>query len=196
MNDRTATDLLIGLRDRGNDRVWAEFCGRYRPVLIGFGRQMGLREADAEDAAQEALMAFAEAYREGKYQRERGRLRSWMYGIAIHKIQDFYRRRPREVAGPHVTDQTEFIERLPDDHTISEIWEGQWRKAVLQACLGEVRRDVQASTMRAFELCVLEGRTVDQTADELKMNREAVYKAKSRVLTRMRELREKLELDW
>ena len=81
----TSTTLLDGLKDQGNAPVWSEFCTRYRPVIVAFARRLGMSEDDAQDAAQEALITFAAAYREGKYSRDKGRLRSWLLTLAKDK---------------------------------------------------------------------------------------------------------------
>ena len=78
----TNTELLIGLADPQNRAVWQMFHDRYRPLLITFAKRLGLKEADAEDAAQEALIAFVASYQDGKYQRDKGRLRTWLSAIA------------------------------------------------------------------------------------------------------------------
>ena len=78
MLSTTNTSLLAGLRDRSNDACWSEFFGRYQPLLVGFGHKLGLSETDAQDAAQETLMAFVSTYREGGYDRQKGRLRTWL----------------------------------------------------------------------------------------------------------------------
>jgi DNA-directed RNA polymerase specialized sigma24 family protein len=88
MITRTSTILLQRLKDRGDDAIWREFDTRYRPVLLAVGRRLGLGLADAEDAAQETLVAFLAEYKEGRYRREMGRLRDWLAGIMTHKVQD------------------------------------------------------------------------------------------------------------
>ena len=82
MRTRTATAMLEDLRDPGNQTVWQEFDTRYRPILIGFARKLGLSNEDSADAAQDALIQFVRSYRAGKYERQRGRLSSWVIGIA------------------------------------------------------------------------------------------------------------------
>ncbi|MDM7998830.1 MAG: sigma-70 family RNA polymerase sigma factor [Dehalococcoidia bacterium] len=191
----TSTSLLAGLHDRGNERAWGEFDARYHPLLISFGRRLGLAEHDAYDAAQETLLAFAEAYRQGRYDREKGRLRTWLYGIATNKIRDLQRRRAREIVGD-AADRTGLMEQIPDEHTMSEAWEAEWQAAVLAACTEEVRHQVEASTMQAFELFVLKGRPGEEVAQHLGISRDAVFKAKRRVLTRMREVYDRLQADW
>ncbi len=192
----TSTDLLIGMRDVGNDRIWSTFSARYRPMLVSFGIHLGLCGNDAEDAAQETLVTFAQAYGEGKYNPEKGSLRNWLFGIAKHKIRDINRRKPPETELPQGSNPTGWLEAHPDDHSLSEIWEAQWRRAVLQECLNRVRQEVQPSTLRIFEMCVLEGWAVENVATELNMTKDTVYKARSRVLTRLRNLRDQLNVDW
>ncbi len=82
MHTRTTTALLDDLLDSANEGAWVGFDARYRPVLIGFARQLGLRADDAADIAQEALTKFVRAYQQGQYRRERGRLSSWLITIA------------------------------------------------------------------------------------------------------------------
>jgi len=89
----TSTTLLEGLRDAGNDGAWQRFFDRYQPMLVSFGKKLGLSEQDAQDAAQESMKAFAEAYRKERYDPTKGRLRSWLFGIAQNKIVDSHRRR-------------------------------------------------------------------------------------------------------
>jgi hypothetical protein len=83
----TSDTLLLGLADPGNRTVWQQFVERYRPPILRFARRRGLTGDDAEDAAQQSLVAFAQAYQEGRYDREKGRLRSWLFGIARNQIR-------------------------------------------------------------------------------------------------------------
>ena len=93
MLTRTTTALLDDLADPANEAVWHDFDARYRPVLVGFGRRLGLGAEDAADAAQDALARFVRSYREGRYDRGRGRLSSWIIGIARNCIVDQMRTR-------------------------------------------------------------------------------------------------------
>jgi len=194
--EATNTDLLIGLQDWENDSVWTSFCARYRPVLVLFGRRLGLDEPDAHDAAQEALTAFAEAYRKGAYDRKQGRLRRWLFAIASHKIRNLQRQNYGQRGVVDWSDKTKWLNSVPDEHSMSQIWEAQWQRAVLDACLGEVYSKVELSTIQAFQLYVLEEWPVDKVADHLGMTQNAVLKAARRVLTRLREAYNHLNVNW
>ncbi len=188
----TNTDLLNGLTDR-NEQSWQEFFDRYQPVLVAFGRKLGLNETDAGDAAQEALVAFVSAYREGTYSREKGRLRTWLLGIAAHKIRDIQRKRGREVVVNDNPDETRFINQVEDEHHLSQVWEAQWQEEIVRRCMEEVRKQVKPTTMRAFEMFAVEGLPAEKVAAELGMTENAVWIAKNRVITRLRKLQEHME---
>ncbi|MHC4441256.1 MAG: RNA polymerase sigma factor [Planctomycetota bacterium] len=183
----TSTDLLIGLGDLSNDKVWSMFCSRYRAVIISFARRAGLSEQDAQDAAQDTLLAFADAYRKGKYNRDKGHLRTWLFSIARHKIHDIQRKNFRQPMTVEPGERTRLLNRLPDDHSMSEIWEMEWQRAIIKTCLNDIYGRVEISTIRAFELLNFNNWTVDKVASHLGMTRNAVYKAQRRVLTRLRE---------
>ena len=86
LNTMTSTSLLEGLGERDNRTIWHQFVERYRPMIAGYAQRMGLGSEDAEDAAQATLIAFCEAYQAGRYQREQGRLRSWLFGVRVQRF--------------------------------------------------------------------------------------------------------------
>lgn len=192
---RTSTALLAGLRDASNTAAWGAWVERYRPLLVRYARRVGLSEADAEDVAQGALLAFSVAYREGRYDRERGRLRSWLYGIAVNKVREAQRQRREQQAADTAVAKALFVDLEAPD-ALAESWEEEWRDAVLRQCLDEVRREVESRTFQAFVEVAREGRTPEEVAVELGMTRDAVYAAKRRVLRRIRELTPTIERIW
>jgi RNA polymerase sigma-70 factor (ECF subfamily) len=191
----TNTYLLTGLKDGANERVWSEFCARHRPVLITFGRRLGLSAEDAQDAAQDALLAFADAYRRGQYARDKGRLRTWLYAIARNQIYQLQRSGERQAA-VNPDDKTRLLEEVPEPGDSASIWEEVWRKGLIQSCLEEARRHFGEETLQAFTLFVLREQSADEVAASLGISRNAVFKAKRRVLSHMRDAYRMLDADW
>lgn len=196
MDDTTSTVLLQGLRDHSNRQAWEQFERRYRTMLWSFCVKLGLQSADAQDASQEAITAFIEAYQAGRYDREKGRLRSWLFGIAHRKAVDIHRRRGREVVVSDQTDGSMFLSAVESPDQAAQIWEQEWRSAVLRACMDGVRSEFNPATFEAFELQVLHQQPVKEIAGLLSMTPHAVHCAKSRVLARIRELRLVLDEAW
>lgn len=190
----TNTVLLEQLADPTNQRVWEEFDGRYRPVIAAFARRLGLSYEDADEVAQETMARFAEDYRAGKYQRDRGRLRSWIFGIARLRALDAkrVRARRREDRGESA------LEQQLDDASITAVFEAEWRAALVRQAFTELRATSKSDpkTLRAVELLALGGKSAGEVAAELGMPVSAVHLAKHRALKRLRTILEELERDW
>ncbi len=79
----------------------------------------------------------------------------------------------------------------PSCPAAEQVWERNWRRNLLQVCLGRVSHEVEPKTFQAFQLFALDGWSAADTAAFLKMNVGSVYVAKSRVAARVRRQYEK-----
>jgi RNA polymerase sigma factor (sigma-70 family) len=189
----TTTLVLDQLRNL-DDEAWQLFDQRFRAPIVRFARKLSLESNEAEDVAQETLISFVEAFREGRYDRERGRLSSWLFGIAYRKVLRARRNRVRDHK-QGAPQPTVFWEEQEGEDEAERQWELAWKQSILRKCLEQVRNEVQERTYRAFELVALQGKDPAQVADDLGITRNAVFIAKHRVLKRVRELQEELEDD-
>lgn len=197
LNTVTNTHLLDGLQDPANRTVWQSFVDRYRPMIERYAHRLGLPHHDAADAAQQTLVAFCNAYQEGKYDRSKGRLRVWLFGIARNQTLNLIRKRARrdvQVAGE--PDQTDFFAKIPGDDELEKTWEDEWREAVLRQCLQEVRREFDPKSIEAFELFAWKGLPAQEVAERLDMTPNAVFIVKHRVMKRIKDLRPAMEEIW
>lgn len=180
----TTTLLLSQISDFGQSEAWSEFDGRYRPMLIAFGRSMGLGYEDAADMAQSTLADLAVGLRDGKYDRQRGRLRSWILGIARHRAARIVSARGRGGVSSVEIDAM-------SEETLTEMWEDVRRRTILDLALNRLREQskLAPSTLRAFELVALRGVPPAEAA-KLSGLRGAddVYVARSRVTRSLREI--------
>ncbi len=186
VTSKTTTTLLEGLLESHSDELWAEFDQRYRPVLVALAERCGLGPADAEDAAQEALIRFVKHYREGNYDRRRGRLRAWLTGIARNCIADAWRTR----AARRAWRGNSAIEQLPAADELEQLWDAECRRAIVRRALHELREATRSEpqTVLAFELVVFEQRSPAAVAAELGVSMDSVYAAKSRCTKRLRSI--------
>jgi RNA polymerase sigma factor (sigma-70 family) len=195
MITRTSTDLLEGIKDPSNRTAWAELDRRYRPLILAVARRLGLPDADAEDAAQETLAAFLEAYRQERYARDKGRLRDFLRGIACHKVRDVQRRAGRSPRPLQSEYRTAIIANIPDGHG-ETVWDQECAAAVLRQCLQEVRSEVSPRVFEAFELVGLQQWPARRVAQHLGISVDSVYQSKHRVLRRVRELLPEVDHIW
>ena len=184
----TTTTILEELRDYENRQAWDRLVERFRRPIASFVRQTGVQPGDCEDVAQNALVAFAEAYRSGKYDRTKGKLSRWLFGIAYrHALRQLRKdqRTPRAPAPPEGrTDAGPFL----DEATATDVWDRIWDRHLLEMGIERARRDFAPETFRAFELVVLEDQAPPAAAETLGVPVKTVYNAKHRVLKRVREL--------
>lgn len=190
MFTRTTTALLDDLRDPENHLVWKAFDERYRPILVALARRSGLGTADAADAAQDALVRFVTAYHDGRYDPGRGRLGSWLVGIARHCIADVHGRRSRRREQRGLSG----IPHLPGEAELEAIWDEECDREILRQAMDQLRSGtaVDARTIRAFELQAFHGHAAATVALDQTMTLNEVYLAKHRCLKRLRGIVEEL----
>ena len=183
---RTTTALLDGLGQGADDPAWVELDRRYRPLLAAVARRSGLGDAEAADAAQETLADFLVAYRGGRYDRGKGRLRSWLLGMQRRKVVDIVRDRARRGVVAGVT----AVQDLPGEQELERIWEEEQQRFVFDDAVRALGQESGFApvTVRAFELTGLRGLPAAQVAEQLGMTTDDVYAAKSRCLKRIRAL--------
>lgn len=193
---RTHTSLLEGLRDPADQTRWRQYVDRYRPLILGYATRLGLDPSEAEDVAQNVLLEFSKGYRAGRYDRDKGRLRQWLFGIVHHQVRNWQRRRRDREVQVQGAATTDFFAALPEPSELEDLWEREWQQEVLKQCFLEIQREVKPETFRAFHRFAVEGCASEQVAEELGMSRNAVFSAKRRVLARLRELRPLMDEIW
>lgn len=188
MRTATSTTLLEGLQDPRNDRAWQRFYARYTPMLLSYGQRVGLSDSDVQDVVAETLATFVQAYQAGRYDRNRGRLKSWLGGIIQNKVRKLLNRRRSAPLDPRLEDPA-----VPNEQ--DEAFEHEWRLERLSAALDVLRRESEPTTYQAFDLYALKAWPATKVAPFLNMTANAVYISKTRMLKRLREIVAQLEAE-
>jgi len=183
----TRASLLIRVRNPADQAAWHEFVEIYRPVILRLARQKGMQEADADDVAQQVLVAVAKAVGQREHDPRRAKFRTWLRRVAHNTILNALSRgRPdrgsggsalRAVLGRHES-------RTGAD---SDLLRLEYRREVFRWAARQVRREFHQATWDAFWLTAVEGRAVETVAEKLAKNRGAIYAARSRVIRRIQE---------
>lgn len=187
------TTVLISQLTGGDTVAWQSLVQRFRPPIIAISSRARLSHDAAEDVVQESLLALIASLKDGSYSREKGRLSSWLYGIARMKVLqalDVARRRKLE---PLAENDDSTADVMIDEKSLLDSWEGSWSQMVLLQSLQRVRTEVDPKTYSAFEGVALGGESVADAAARLGITLNAVAVAKHRVLARLKKLREELE---
>lgn len=193
---RTTTELLGSLKSgsQGGEGAWNELLKRYRPVVMKFARHLGLSEADAEDAAQQTLMELRSLYLAGRYDRAKGRLRSWLYGIARNQIRNS--RKPRKHAEIQPADSAEttgFFDRIEDADHWEAMWADEWRQALVARCFEEIRGRLSIRDVEILGQLLLQEWTVAQVCEVQGVTPNVVHIIKHRAMKLIREIMPRME---
>jgi RNA polymerase sigma-70 factor (ECF subfamily) len=183
----TRASLLVRIRDPADQAAWHEFVEIYRPVILRLARQKGMQQADAEDVAQEVLVAVARAVEQREHDRKRAKFRTWLNRVAHNAILNALTRgKPDRGSGDPALLA---VLNGRESHTgpDSDLLRLEYRREVFRWAVRRVRKEFHQATWDAFWLTAVEGRTVEVVAEELGKNRGAIYAARSRVMRRIQE---------
>lgn len=179
----TSRTLLERLRDPADRVAWERFFVLYAPLVERYARAQGLGVSEAADVRDECLARVAAKLPEFRYDPARGTFKAWLYRIARGAVIDRLRRPGERRA------ETAEIAGLVDPEPSPDVcWERTWRNEHLRHALEEVRARESERTFRAFELLLVEELPVTELCERLGMNANQVYKAKARVLRRVKEV--------
>jgi RNA polymerase sigma-70 factor (ECF subfamily) len=182
----TSVSLLDRAR-RQEERAWERLVELYGPLVYRWCRQWGLSPSDAADAGQEVLQGVWLALPSFAHSGRTGAFRRWLKTIAHNKGRDLWRRKRVEPAAGAVelpadlADRTSPATDVDEDRADEEERNWLYRRAVEL-----LQTDFVESTWRAFWMVVIDGRPAQDVAEELGLTVNAVYIAKSRVLSRLR----------
>ena len=168
----------------------------YSPLVYQWCRRGGLQTSDAADVVQEVFRSVATGLDGFRKERPEDTFRGWLWTITHNKIRDHFRGRAgRPDARGGTTAQLQFQQLPdeapsdPDDTTGQRLHSKLARRAVAL-----MQTDFEETTWRAFWLTAVELQSPQSVAEQLDMSAAAVYMAKSRVLRRLRDELEGLDL--
>jgi RNA polymerase sigma-70 factor, ECF subfamily len=196
MDTVTSLTLLEAIKDSEDYQAWNRFVSRYTPMITSFAKRFCLDASDVDDVGQETLLSFLRNYRQGQYDQNKGKLRSWLFGIAHHKVIDIQRRKNREIVIPDERSSTGFFAKIESSDEMAKVWDEEWQRSILRACMEEVAKEMNPQTLSAFEFYVIRQWPVEAVTRHLEISSNTVYIAKNRVLNRIRKVKREMEEVW
>lgn len=183
----TSHSLLDRLRDDPHAPDWRKFTQLYEPLVRSWLRRKDIAEHDADDVVQNIMTVVVKKVGEFQHNGRAGAFRTWLRSITVNCLRDHWRSRRAAPAGVGGSDLQIFIAQLADsDSELSRKWDQEHDRHVMRTLLNMLKGEFEPRTWQAFKLFALDGVPAAKVAEELKMTPNAVFIAKSRVLTRLR----------
>lgn len=185
MPSTTVPSLLAAARD-GHSDAWRRMVQLYGPLIYAWCRRLGRQPADAADATQEVLMSVSRDLVRFDPDGPGATFRGWIWTITRRRLADQARRGARQVEQP-AGSLSDFVADGAAEPGDPPTDAADDRAAVASRAAAMLREHFEPTTWKAFWATVVEGRQPAEVADSLGVTRWAVYKARARVLQRLRE---------
>lgn len=186
----TSLSFLEQLRHLSDSEAWNRLVSLYTPLLQNWLRYHAiLPPEDVDDLIQDVLLAVARDLPAFEHNQRRGAFRSWLRGILVNRLRDFWRTRQNRPGGVGGSGFQERLEQLEDEASnLSAVWNREHDQYVMDHLLREAETQFPPHVWQAFHRQVREKAPPATVAEELNMSLSAVYAAKSRVLGLLRKL--------
>lgn len=180
----TRTSLIRSLGDGVEPSSWREFFDRYAPAIYNVAILSGVQPSDAEDIVQRVMISIAKSIADFRYDRDRGKFRTWIKRITRNAIIDQHRATPPKMLSLEEVPHGDSLQ-CPDES--ERLWTEEWRLQDLEYCLERVATRISTTRLLAFQKYVLEGLSAAETARQLHLTIGNVYSVRFQVLKLIRE---------
>ena len=187
----TRDSLLLRVADHRDFAAWEQFARLYGPAIYRVARRNGLQDADAQDVAQQVMIAISKALPTWVRRDEKTRFRHWLLRIARNAAINMLTRRTmdRAVGGSGVVG-ADLAEAESDfDSQIND----EYRRQLFLMAAEQVQARSDDTTWKAFAMTTIEGISIAEVSAKLGRTEAVIYASRSRIMRRLRNVVKKLE---
>jgi RNA polymerase sigma-70 factor, ECF subfamily len=185
-----SSTLLDQLRAR-RPEAWQRLVRLYGPVIYRWCRRSNVGAEDSADVVQEVLSSVMVHLPDFHRDRAHDSFSAWIATITRNKVREQFRRQHGKAeARGGSTAQRQMAEiAQPPELSVESIQPDVDSASYLsRRVLETIRAEFETQTWDAFWRVSVDGRLAADIASELGMSVAAVYKAKSRILSRFRQV--------
>jgi len=182
MNE-TSLSLLQRLQSSPESVNWNRLVELYSPLIRVWLQKYDVQKSDADDLLQEVLLTLSKEISTFDHNGRTGAFRAWIKQILVNRLRNYWRTRDRRRESG-IDDK---LSQLDDPNSAATLlWNREHDQYLLRELLHLVQPQFTPETWQAFSKVTFEGIPANQVAEDLGISTNAVFIAKSRVLSRLR----------
>ena len=183
-NESTRSSVLRAVADTENNAAWNRLFDLYAGFVYSIARSKGLNDSDADDIVQIVFADLARKLPAFKYDREKGRFRSYLTGLVNWRVMDRLRYGKRDAEL-----KANFLEEVQaagvgNDDGFSE---REWQAAAMEEALRRIKPEVRPEHYAAFVASTVEGQDTEAVMRLYGLSRDNLYQIRTRLTAKLRE---------
>ena len=182
-NESTRSSVLRAVADTENEAAWNRFFDLYAGFVYSVARSRGLNDADADDVVQNVFADLARNLPTFRYDRAKGRFRSYLAGLVNWRVVDKMKSAKRE-ADLKASYKEEVESAVKGDAAFEE---REWQAAAMEEALRRMKPDVRPEHYAAFVASVVEGQDTEAVMKLYGLSRDNLYQIRTRLTAKLRE---------
>lgn len=183
-NEATRSSVLKAVADTANEAAWQRLFDLYAGFIFSIARSKGLRNEDADDIVQVVFADLARKLPTFRYDRAKGRFRSYLTGLVYWRIMDRLRSGKRDADFKAAFQEEAKAAASSADEAFAE---QEWRVAALEEALRRIKSGVRPEHYAAFVASSVEGQDTDTVLRLYGLSRDNLYQIRKRLTVKLRE---------
>lgn len=181
--DSTSESLLLRLRSGDDQNAWTTFVELYTPLIFYWSRKSGLQTNDAADLVQDVLTLAFQKLPSFQYDADKS-FRGWLRTVTLNRLREKLRR--KSIGATPATQSV--LASMTGGESAESTWDLDYQRSLIQRANALLKSEFQPATWKALQKYVFEGHSANQAAKEFGVSVWTIYAAKSRFMSRMREI--------
>lgn len=183
-NESTRSSVIRAVADTENAAAWNRLFDLYAGFVYSIARRKGLNDADADDIVQMVFADLARNLPSFKYDREKGRFRSYLAALVKWRVIDRLKavRRDADL-------KADFMEEAkaagPGD---DEFADREWQAVAMDNALRRIKPSVRPEHYAAFVASTVEGQDTETVMKLYNLSRDNLYQIRKRLSERLRKV--------
>ena len=183
-NETTRSSVLKAVADTENEAAWQRLFDLYAGFVFSIARSKGLKPEDADDIVQMVFSDLARNLPTFKYDRAKGRFRSYLAGLVHWRVMDRLKAGKRDMELMASFEEEAKATASADDETFEE---REWQAAALEEALRRIKPDVNPEHYAAFVASAIEGQDTETVTRLYGISSDNLYQIRKRLTEKLRE---------